>query len=819
MPRFPYAQIVTLLITTLLVSASFAAETRGLAVVAKDPVTGQQGEVTLYNKSYAVIIGIDRYQNLSPDHQLKNAVKDANGVEEVLRRNYRFDKIFTLRNEEATRDGIMSLLIRELPKQMGKNDALFLFWAGHGNQEKTDDGELGYLIPYDGNSDGIYGNITMSQFKDDISRAIPAKHVFYAFDACYSGLMTTRSVDTKVSRDLSYLKEITKERVRQVLTAGGKGQEALDGGPKGHSVFTGRLIEVLEATGDYITANEIQAILKEKVYQDARARGHEQTPGFGSLYGSGDFVFIPNLQQKLTNSQSEEERIKNELKALEDNELKQQSEAQKRQVERDKQTLLAKLKAEELRKQQLEEEQQRRQQETTEREAAQAHFKAEQKKLANLRAELDKKKKNTVSTTNTIDGAIAEIRKINGQITELEKNSGKHEIQKRYEDKVAQLKLQQKDEFETDQDLQARKQKVAADLDKQRDQELAAIDLQIEPLKEEIKRLAEREYSVDPSILALELGQYDIAKQSFPVTLKNRETATASIKITVNGTIPLPRESARQFKQQWQSGLLRPELTAKPDGEVIKVSLANDAENYLMNYENGEFISLAEMKRRQSEAARTMAGEFVSVPGGCFRKKKGFFSSQEVCLDAFRIGKYDVTEGQYKQVMGSNPSELSSYGDDCPVVNVSWNNAQTFISRLNSRTGKQYRLPTEAEWEYACHSGGKNEEYCGGDNIDAVAWYKGNSWGKTHPVGQKQPNGLGIYDMSGNVWQWVQDWYGPDYPSSDNNPQGASSGSFRVYRGGSSGNDPANVRAAVRYDSAPDDRLRYLGFRLASPVQ
>jgi hypothetical protein len=282
-----------LLLLCLIPFVSHAADTRGLRVVAKDPATSQVAEVKLYNKSYAVVIGIDRYKNLTPDRQLKNAVKDASGVEATIRKQYRFDRIFTLHDEQATRDNIMRLLTAELPKVIGKEDALFIFWAGHGNQEKTDDGDLGYLIPYDGNSDGIYGNITMSQLKDDISRAISAKHIFYAFDACYSGLLTTRGVDTKVSRNLAYLKTITKERVRQVLTAGSKGQEALDGGPRGHSVFTGRLIEVLEATGDYITANEIQSILKERVYQDARARGHEQTPGYGVIYGSGDFVFIP----------------------------------------------------------------------------------------------------------------------------------------------------------------------------------------------------------------------------------------------------------------------------------------------------------------------------------------------------------------------------------------------------------------------------------------------------------------------------------------------------------------------------------------------
>jgi hypothetical protein len=193
----------------------------------------------------------------------------------------------------------MEVLTEELPAQMGRDDALFLFWAGHGNQEKSEYGEIGYLIHYDGATDKIRKNITMAEIRDTISKKIPAKHVFYVMDACYSGLLTTRTVDGKTRRDLSYLKEITKESARQVLTAGGKGEEALDGGPKGHSVFTGRLIEILENAPDFITANELQASIKEKVHSDASARNHTQTPSFGALYGLGDFVFIPKQQDRL----------------------------------------------------------------------------------------------------------------------------------------------------------------------------------------------------------------------------------------------------------------------------------------------------------------------------------------------------------------------------------------------------------------------------------------------------------------------------------------------------------------------------------------
>jgi hypothetical protein len=324
---------ITLLLLLLAAVSAIAAETRGLTVVAKDKATSRTGEVKLYNKSYAVIIGIDRYQNLPPDRQLQNAVKDAKGVEAALKKNFCFDRIITLLNEEATRERILELLTEELPAEMGKEDSLFLFWAGHGNQEKSDYGDMGYLIPFDGSVDKIRKNITMAEIRDTVSKKLPAKHIFYVMDACYSGLLTTRSVDSKSRRDLAYLKEITKENVRQVLTAGGKNEEALDGGPKGHSVFTGRLIEILENAQDFITANELQARIKEKVFSDARARNHTQTPGFGPLYGLGDYVFVPIQLDKLGNLAGESLTRQKELELLKKAEAEADAAKQKEQAE------------------------------------------------------------------------------------------------------------------------------------------------------------------------------------------------------------------------------------------------------------------------------------------------------------------------------------------------------------------------------------------------------------------------------------------------------------------------------------------------------
>ena len=221
----------------------------------------------------------------------------------------------------------------------------------------------------------------------------------------------------------------------------------------------------------------------------------------------------------------------------------------------------------------------------------------------------------------------------------------------------------------------------------------------------------------------------------------------------------------------------------------------------------------------------TAGMEFVRVKGGCYQMGDTFGDGykdekpvHEVCVDDYYIGKYDVTQGQWQAIMGNNPSKFTNCGDNCPVEQVSWNDAQEFISKLNSRSGSnKYRLPTEAEWEYAARSGGKAEKYAGGNDIDSVAWYSGNSGNMTHPVGTKSPNGLGLYDMSGNVWQWTADWYGENYygESPRNNPTGPNSGQYRVLRGGSWFADPLYVRAACRVRNVPADRSSDVGFRLA----
>ena len=185
-----------------------------------------------------------------------------------------------------------------------------------------------------------------------------------------------------------------------------------------------------------------------------------------------------------------------------------------------------------------------------------------------------------------------------------------------------------------------------------------------------------------------------------------------------------------------------------------------------------------------------------------------------VTLSGYYIGKCEVTQELWEAVMGSNPSNFR--GAQNPVESVSWNDCQNFIKKLNSLTGRTFRLPTEAEWEYAARGGNQSRhyKYSGSDNIDDVAWYNGNSGDNTHAVGTKTANELGIYDMSGNVCEWCSDWYGDYSAGAQTNPQGPSSGSRRVLRGGGWGYNARSCRVSFRYNRDPVDSFNSLGLRL-----
>ncbi len=222
----------------------------------------------------------------------------------------------------------------------------------------------------------------------------------------------------------------------------------------------------------------------------------------------------------------------------------------------------------------------------------------------------------------------------------------------------------------------------------------------------------------------------------------------------------------------------------------------------------------------------SLAGTFVLVKGGSFDMGSNNGSSDEVpvhrvTLSDYYIGETEVTQSQWRAVMGDNPSRFNGC-DACPVEKVNWNDIQTFLQILNSRSGTvKYRLPTEAEWEYAARGGPQSNgyTYAGSNIINDVAWYNGNSEGRTHSVKSKTPNELGLYDMAGNVWEWCSDWYGNYTSESQTNPTGLSSFSpDHVVRGGSWYRTPQVCRVASRGYAQGIFRYDFLGFRIARSV-
>jgi formylglycine-generating enzyme required for sulfatase activity len=244
-------------------------------------------------------------------------------------------------------------------------------------------------------------------------------------------------------------------------------------------------------------------------------------------------------------------------------------------------------------------------------------------------------------------------------------------------------------------------------------------------------------------------------------------------------------------------------------------------------------ISLVLLRAQTQSFTNTIGMEFVLIPPGEF--DMGCSPGDRVCYGnekpvhhlsigkPFYMGKFEVTQEQWRRVMGTNPSyfgeERGASGSERPVEKVSWNNVQDFLRRLNSiEKSKTYRLPTEAEWEYAARAGSSDSYH--GSSPETVGWYSDNSGGVTHPVGKAQPNAWGLYDMLGNVWEWCQDWYDKNYysKSSGTDPRGPPSGRYRVLRGGSWYFNSKSSRVSFRYDYDPNYRDYSGGFRCVADV-
>ena len=293
-----------------------------------------------------------------------------------------------------------------------------------------------------------------------------------------------------------------------------------------------------------------------------------------------------------------------------------------------------------------------------------------------------------------------------------------------------------------------------------------------------------------------------IGQHSFVVACDGYESEEGTVKLKASAPSNLQITLSKEATATQQSTVSQPTVNQQP---VAQTPVTN-RDNITIPVKDGISIDMV----------RVEAGTFTM---GATPEMEKYFdwerpTHQVTLTNDYYIGKYEVTQALWQAVMGSNPSIFK--GDNLPVEQVSWDDCQEFISKLNRITDKKFRLPTEAEWEYAARGGNKSigYQYSGSNNISDVAWYKDNSGSKTHAVGIKQSNELGIYDMTGNVWEWCQDWYRRYDSSSQVNPTGANSGSYHVYRGGSWNITTLECRSSYRNGIAPDERCYDLGLRL-----
>ena len=327
-------------------------------------------------------------------------------------------------------------------------------------------------------------------------------------------------------------------------------------------------------------------------------------------------------------------------------------------------------------------------------------------------------------------------------------------------------------------------------------------------------------------------GSNGVAKTSLPIgqhsfvvacdgyeseegTVKLKSSAPSNLQITLSKEVASASQSSPTALPQLAQ-TQQPVAQTQSVSSTASLSTSGASSNMVGSSTSGSVITIPVKDGISIEMVKVEAGSFDM--GATSEMENPYEDEKPVhrvtLTNNYYVGKYEVIQALWQAVMGSNPSKFK--GADLPVEQVSWNDCQDFVSKLNAMTGKRFRLPTEAEWEYAARGGKKSRgyQYSGSNTLGDVAWYGDNSGSKTHAVGTKQPNELGIYDMTGNVWEWCQDWYDSYSSSPQTNPTGAASGSYRVNRGGCWYSSARYCRTSYRYRSTPGGRGRGLGLRL-----
>jgi formylglycine-generating enzyme required for sulfatase activity len=798
---------------------------------------GPEDPVPPLGKNYLLAIGVDDYAHQA---KLRNAVHDVEAVVRLLAERFHFEpeggqQTIVLRNAEASNVRILTEL-RGLQQRIGPDDNLVIYFAGHGWYDEVT--KRGYWIPPTAQfskTEDHSGDYLSNQHVVDYIRSINSLHTVLIVDACFAGSLFRELREQQPSNQPASKRYAVRSRW---ALASGLNEPVEDGALGEHSPFARYLLAALAQPG-HLLVSDVAQYVKKAVDMNARQR-----PTAGPLYatddrGLGEFVFYPRAEdpEKVawqaalaadtvvayddfvddypTSPHVPEARQRiRELEAQ-----KKAAQEQNMFAAAQKSRSLADLNdyldtyphgryAEQARelKRQIKEAQRQKEKEEAERRAKEA----EKLRLEKLAEEERKKGEEEARQKREAEKRKAEEEAVKLFLAQLAEEKRKKEEEETQQKEEAERRVQEEEE----QQRQAEEQRRKEEAEKRK-----AEEAQRQKEKEE-----ETAWQTATALGTLEAYQTYLNQYSKGAKATQAQAMVAKLR----------------SKPGIQSPYLKPAIGI---GSLLLVvyglfQILSMIERTQGAGTDSTLTAPADTTRNQTytETVNGVSFTMIYVQGGTFQMGDTFGEGEgdekpvhPVTLDGYHLGQTEVTQALWREVMGTDPSYFKNC-DQCPVENVSWEDAQSFIQKLNQRTGKKYGLPTEAQWEFAARELGRKVRFGNGKdilkpneaNFYASKDYKqpysevGEYRGKTIPVKTFAPNAQGLYDMSGNVWEWCQDWYGT-YPSSPaRNPQGPSTGTSRVFRGGSWLNDPQYARAASRNYGAPAHRGGLVGFRLVS---
>ena len=741
----------------------------------------------------ALVIGNGAY-NEAP---LRNPVNDAQAMKEALE-----SCKFTVRLLTNAPKREMEEAIAAFGRRLRGGAVGLFYFAGHGIQVKG----ANYLIPVgarlEKETDVTYEGVDVGKVLDEMEAAKNALNLLI-LDACRNNpfARSWRSADKGLA-------QVSAPTGSLIAYATAPGRTAADGTGE-HGAYTEALLAELREPGQ-----KAEDLFKRVRVRVTQATGDQQVPWESSSL-KGDFYFRP--QRSAEEIAREQAALQAETQRLEEALRAQQAQAQTAEAARQAELLKARLRAQELERQRLAQEEARRQ----DLEAEARRLETEEARRQEEAARLEALKRRIAGQqgqagtggASSLEAARAEVARLVQKREALlmpikeQQQQALSKLEASYNAMRQRLEAP-RDEFETSVQFQERLDQakaLKARLAKEREgvqfqyAELAKANAN--PLDTEISSLRARSFAQSCQV---KLGVYDPDQGQFEVLLQ----ASEGINYTAN--LPLEPSRARELKS-------RQELL-KGEGHITLAAGIGAPQNVIDPLWGA--LALRDVKALPSVIA--IGGTFIElipIPAGSFRMgtlgNVGDELAHNVTISrGFWMGKFPVKQGQWRAVMWNNPSAFKDAGLNAPVESVSWDDVQQFLAKLNGMQEQfTFRLPTESEWEYSCRAGTEGERY---GNLDAVAWYDQNSRKTTHPVGLKQPNAFGLYDMLGNGWQWCQDWFFNGYYSNSttSDPTGPTTGQTRVARGGSWLDSAVAVRPASRNDYTPGYRNDHLGFRV-----